>query len=89
MVLMGINLLVVADGNINAKVLFQLDTEDTITKDATQTASFQDGYKYSQSDTGWFSPDVSQDYTSSFSVATTKPRARRPKSTCTPSCQAR
>jgi len=32
MVLMGINRLVVTDGDIEAKVLFQLDTKDKVTK---------------------------------------------------------
>ncbi len=72
MVLMGINRLVVTDGMINAKVLFQLDTKDKITKSASETASFSDEYKYHKESSGWFSPTVTQDYTSNFSVATTK-----------------
>ncbi len=72
MVLMGINRLVVTDGDIQAKVLFQLDTKDRVTKSATNTASFSDQYEYHRKQSGWFSPTVSRDYTSNFSVSTTK-----------------
>jgi hypothetical protein len=69
---MGINRLVVTDGDIEAKVLFQLDTKDKVTKHATQTASFSDQYQYHKESSGWFSPTVTDDYTSNFSVTTTK-----------------
>jgi len=72
MVLMGINRLVVTDGDIEAKVLFQLDTKDKVTKSATQTASLSDQYQYHKESSGWFSPTVTEDYTSNFSVTTTK-----------------
>jgi hypothetical protein len=72
MVLMGINRLVVTDGNIEAKVLFQLDTRDRVRKAGTETASFSDEYKYHKESSGWFSPTVTRDYTSNFSVATTR-----------------
>lgn len=72
MVLMGINRLVVTDGDIEAKVLFQLDTKDKVDKKAKQATNFDDTYKYSRQDSGWFSPTVNEDYTSNFSVATTK-----------------
>jgi hypothetical protein len=72
MVLMGINRLVVTDGNIEAKVLFQLDTRDRITKDKSRTATFSDEYKYKKESSGWFSPTVTRDYQSNFSVTTTR-----------------
>jgi hypothetical protein len=72
MVLMGINRLVVTDGDIEAKVLFQLDTKDKVSKSKQETASFSDTYEYHKENSGWFSPTVTQDYTSNFSVSTTK-----------------
>jgi hypothetical protein len=72
MVLMGINRLVVTDGDIEAKVLFQLDTKDKVTKNSKTSASFADQYTYHRESSGWFSPDVTQDYSSNFSVSTTK-----------------
>jgi hypothetical protein len=72
MVLMGINRLVVTDGDIEAKVLFQLDTKDKVTKNSKTSASFADQYTYHRESNGWFSPDVTQDYSSNFSVSTTK-----------------
>jgi hypothetical protein len=72
MVLMGINRLVVTDGNIEAKVLFQLDTQDRVTKGGTQTATASDQYHYRKESSGWFSPTVKQDYTSNFAITTTK-----------------
>lgn len=72
MVLMGINRLVVTDGDIEAKVLFQLDTKDKVSKNSKLSASFSDQYAYHKEESGWFSPTVTQDYTSNFSVSTTK-----------------
>jgi hypothetical protein len=72
MVLMGINRLVVTEGDIEAKVLFQLDTQDKVAKSLKQTASFSDQYTYHKENSGWFSPTVNEDYTSSFNVTTTR-----------------
>jgi hypothetical protein len=72
MVLMGINRLVVTDGDVEAKVMFQLDTTDKITRKKSLTASFHDEYKYHREDSGWFSPTVNEDYSSSFNIATTR-----------------
>ncbi len=76
MVLMGINRIVVSDGNISASVLFRLDTRDTVQRGWTQTAE-QYGGKYSRTRPGlwarWFRP--SSTYESSFGrfkVATTQ-----------------
>jgi len=72
MVLMGINRLVVTDGDIEAKVLFQLDTKDKVTKSSKTSASFSDQYTYHKESSGWFSPTETEDYTSNFSVTTTR-----------------
>lgn len=72
MVLMGINRLVVTDGDIEAKVLFQLDTKDKVAKTASQTATFSDQYTYHKENSGWFSPTVNEDYTANLNVTTTK-----------------
>ena len=73
MVLMGINRLVVTDGDINAKVLFQLDTVDKATRGGTQTTNFTDTETKSTSKFGWwFSPSTTDVETTNFTVATTK-----------------
>jgi len=73
MVLMGINRLIVTDGNINAKVLFQLDTRDRVRRGATQTQNFSDVDTKNTSRFGWwFSPSTDETETTSFTVATTK-----------------
>jgi hypothetical protein len=80
MVLMGINRLVVTDGDIEAKVLFTLATRDSVTRDKTKTASFHDEYKYHHEEGAssgflglWSSPpSVTEDYSSTFDVTTTK-----------------
>jgi hypothetical protein len=73
MVLMGINRLVVTDGDINAKVLFQLDTVDQVKKGATQTQSFSDQDTKTTSKFGWwFSPSNMEKEQTNFTVATTK-----------------
>lgn len=66
MVLMGINRLVVTNGNISASVLFTLNTTDSVTRDFTQTAT-QYGGKRSNTRPGflgWFQP--SRTYESSY-----------------------
>jgi hypothetical protein len=70
MVLMGINRIVVTNGNITASVIFQLKTRDVVERDFTQTAE-QAGGKYASSQTrpgfwGWFSPSVTREYESSW-----------------------
>ena len=73
MVLMGINRLVVTDGDINAKVLFQLDTVDKVNKKATQTQSFSDQDTKKTSNWGWwFNPSTTETEKTNFTVATTK-----------------
>jgi hypothetical protein len=73
MVLMGINRLIVTDGDINAKVLFQLDTIDKVTQGATQTTSFSDNDVKTKSKFGWwFRPSTAETETTNFTVATTK-----------------
>jgi hypothetical protein len=73
MVLMGINRLVVTDGDINAKVLFQLDTIDKVTKGATQTTNFTDTDTTTTSKFGWwFRPSTNEVEQTNFTVATTK-----------------
>jgi hypothetical protein len=68
MVMMGINRLVVTDGRIEASVLFELDTKDSVTRHYSTTADRQherdsqsesggEG-SYSRSSGGWFSDDV-------------------------------
>lgn len=66
MVLMGINRLVVTDGNITASVVFRLSTQDSVERSFTQTAE-QYGSKYSRTRPGflgWFKP--SRNYESSY-----------------------
>ena len=70
MVLMGINRIVVTNGNISASVVFELKTRDVVERDFTQTAE-QSGGKYAQSQTrpgfwGWFSPSVTREKESSW-----------------------
>lgn len=73
MVLMGINRLIVTDGNINAKVLFQLDTKDRVRKAGNQTQNFSDTDVKTTSRFGWwFSPSTEEVETTNFTVATTK-----------------
>jgi hypothetical protein len=73
MVLMGINRLVVTDGDINAKVLFQLDTIDKVTQGSTQTTNFSDEDVKTKSKFGWwFRPSTTETETTNFTVATTK-----------------
>jgi len=73
MVLMGINRLVVTDGDINAKVLFQLNTVDKVKKSATQTSTFTDQDTKTTSQFGWwFSPSTDDVEQTNFTVATTK-----------------
>jgi hypothetical protein len=74
MVLMGINRLVVTDGNIEAKVLFQLDTQDRVTTGAGQTQKFSDDDTKTSGQGGflWFKPSVDDTRKTNFSVTTTK-----------------
>jgi hypothetical protein len=78
MVLMGINRLVVTDGDLEAKVIFTLATKDKVTKDRSRTATFHDEYKYHTESGGggiWFwttPPTTTEDYSSTFDVTTTK-----------------
>lgn len=65
MVLMGINRIVVTNGNISASVVFQLRTRDVVERDFTQTAE-QMGGKYASSQTrpgfwSWFKPSVTRE----------------------------
>ena len=72
MVLMGINRLVVTDGQIKASVLFELDTTDSVTKsfereteyDRTTKSRSRGGFW------GWFRPTRSRS-TTNFKVSTT------------------
>jgi hypothetical protein len=73
MVLMGINRLVVTDGNINAKVLFELKTQDKVRSGASQTQNFSDTDTKTTSKFGWwFSPSTEEVETTNFTVATTR-----------------
>jgi hypothetical protein len=74
MVLMGINRLVVTDGDIEAKVLFQLDTQDKVTTNASQKQNFSDEDTKTRGSSGflWFSPSTDETETTNFTVATTK-----------------
>ncbi len=73
MVLMGINRLIVTDGNINAKVLFQLDTKDRVRAGASQAQNFSYADTQTKSKFGWwFSPSTEETETTNFTVATTK-----------------
>ncbi|HEX3453495.1 MAG TPA: hypothetical protein VHS03_02635 [Gaiellaceae bacterium] len=74
MVLMGINRLVVTDGTINAKVLFQLSTVDKVKKSATQDVKFSDSDRKSTSSGGfwWFSPTETERETTNLNVSTSK-----------------
>jgi hypothetical protein len=73
MVLMGINRLVVTDGNINAKVLFELKTQDKVRSSANQRQNFSDTDTKTTSKFGWwFSPSTEEVETTNFTVATTR-----------------
>lgn len=74
MVLMGINRLVVTDGDIEAKVLFQLDTQDRVTSNASQSQNFSDEDVKTRGSSGflWFSPSTDETETTNFTVATTR-----------------
>jgi hypothetical protein len=73
MVAMGINRLVVTDGNISAKVLFQLDSKDSVTRSANQTQNFSYNDTKKTGKFGWwFSPSTDEVETTNFTVATTK-----------------
>jgi hypothetical protein len=74
MVLMGINRLVVTDGDIEAKVLFQLDTQDKVTSNASQNQNFSDTDVKTKGSSGflWFAPSTDETETTNFTVATTK-----------------
>ncbi len=70
MVLMGINRIVVTNGNITASVVFELKTRDVVERDFTQTAE-QAGGKYAASQTrpgfwSWFRPSVTRERESSW-----------------------
>lgn len=76
MVLMGINRIVVGDGNISASVLFRLDTEDMLQREFTQTAE-QYGARYKYKRPGrwarWFKPSTTQEGSfGRFKVSTTQ-----------------
>ena len=65
MVLMGINRIVVTNGNISASVVFELKTRDVVARDFEQTAE-QKGGQYANKTTrpsfwGWFSPSVTRE----------------------------
>lgn len=72
MVLMGINRLVVTDGSIEASVLFELKTQDDVTRHFNQASQYDSHYTYSKSSSGWFSPDENTNYSSNFQVSTTR-----------------
>jgi len=74
MVLMGINRLVVTDGDLEAKVLFQLDSQDRVTSSAGQTQNFSDEDTKTSGQGGflWFKPSVDDTRHTNFSVTTTK-----------------
>lgn len=70
MVLMGINRIVVTNGNITASVIFELKTRDVVESDFTQTAE-QAGGKNASSQTrpgfwSWFKPSVTRERESSW-----------------------
>jgi hypothetical protein len=74
LVLMGINRLVVTDGDIEAKVLFQLDTQDSVKTNASQRQNFSDEDTKTSGSSGflWFSPSTDETETTNFTVATTR-----------------
>jgi hypothetical protein len=74
MVLMGINRLVVTDGDIEAKVLFQLDTLDRVTSNASQNQNFSDTDVKTKGSSGflWFRPSTDETEVTNFTVATTR-----------------
>jgi hypothetical protein len=65
MVLLGINRIVVTDGMINAKVVFDVKTHDTSARQAT-AAMYDNDYKSKSSGSGggWFSSDYDRNYES-------------------------
>ena len=94
MVLMGINRLIVTDGDIKAKVLFQLDTVDKVDrKAATQTTELRATRTRTRAkeSAGWFSPaTVNAGLRHQTSASTTKKSMRRRRrSTCTRNSRAR
>lgn len=74
LVLMGINRLIVTDGDIEAKVLFQLDTTDTVTRGGTQNQTFSDVDTKTKGSNGflWFTPTNKESETTNFNVTTTR-----------------
>jgi len=70
MVLMGINRIVVTNGNITASVVFQLKTRDVVERDFTQTAEQAGGKSASSTSRpgfwSWFKPSVTRERDNSW-----------------------
>lgn len=69
MVLMGINRIVVTDGSIQASVIFDLDTKDSVTKSRSVATQYERQTKSRPGFFGWFAPRYSTT-TSEFKVQT-------------------
>ena len=74
MVLMGINRLIVTDGTIQAAVIFELSTRDTLTQKGTAATQFDQHESTRPSFWGWFAPRYTRSH-SNFQVSTTRSEA--------------
>jgi hypothetical protein len=70
MVLMGINRLIVTDGNIEASCTFSLDTTDRVTRHYDRASSYDRQVDYSEKGGGWFTPDYEYKSSAHFNVST-------------------
>lgn len=74
MVLMGINRLIVTDGTIQASVIFELATRETLTQKGTAATRFDQYQTDRPSFWGWFAPRYTRT-SSNFNVTTTRSEA--------------
>jgi hypothetical protein len=72
MVLMGINRLVVTDGNIQASCTFTLDTKDSVNRHYDSASQADRDYTYSSKGQLWYNPNATYDTsnTAHFTVST-------------------
>jgi hypothetical protein len=74
MVLMGINRLIVTDGTIQASVIFELATKESLTQKGTAATRFDQYVDERPTFWGWFAPRYTRS-ASSFNVTTTRSEA--------------
>ncbi len=72
MVLMGLNRIVVTDGNISASVVFTLDTVDAIENERERNVTFERNSRYKRKTSGWFRPKTNYTRTSKLNIETTQ-----------------